>query len=1346
MTQVSRAALAVALALALAPPALAEDARSLGTVAPPSAASSPRPPPVHLRLDRCVGSAALGVRRIVTLELDAQLVGDAPLDRGGASERPDEATRVVARCTSGGSVQVEVHDPVTSTCLTRRVDLEQVAELARARTLAMVIVEAVAASWVEPGAGNGSCSAGARPSPEADRRAAARYDGMSRSAWVAALGFSRPGPMSSSRCVPLSLRQRLITCPIDSPPPAHGDRGGPPPRDEETPPPPAEPTAAVDLTAPPPSSRARRGSHQQELILRRQIALTRALNHRTQEDHPDRPAVLLRLAGHLVELAQLERPASGALGPATAPLTEACQHLRALIDTAPHHPERPRSLLWLARLSEQLAAADDDDHHHRAAALQAHRELARDHPGSPQASWSRVALAEHALDQGRADDARRLLDLAAADGSPARLVALYRRAWCQVAQGRDREAVSDFVELLQATRAAPDAPLASELARAARRELILPFSRGFDPARAWPLFRRVGGGQAAAMLEALGERLAEQGRWAAAAATYRRLLSRGQPQQRCHAQARLAEAVGHHRPPAELLIELRRAADLVTDERSCRRLVARQLVDAATRWHLEAVDAEASPGRSDAAPAGRADQLYQLALETFDDLDELELDGWPRDQRPTRYRLRYWHAELLLAAGRWERCGRQFDRVANRGPEGERFLSALEGAAHCWDRILGPATTTPTPLAIDAGDEALRPLELTQEQRSASRAFARLGCVEPEPDQVAALFFRRAQLRYQARQFEEAAALLGEVVALAPDAELAALATRLQISALDAIGRTNPERVEGCAEEIDAVALRAIDDRRLTPTDADRAHLQGLRCALRWARAERYRHAGQFDRCSSSYLELYREYADQCRQLEGHGLDELLYNAAICLESDYRIGPAIQVRRRLLEEHGAEANEGRASPWARRALYQIAGNYHSIAAYGRAAEHYERFARRFPDEPEAARALRDATAIRLSLGQHDAALADSRLFERHFGRRRATDAARVINAVGTIFLHQERWAEAERHYRAFLRRYGGRAALDDLLIARVHLGTALWHLRDQHPGAAEAAGLELRAALALSQRGQEGQETAVERLERSRQLLNAGHRADDAEVTRRISRMLDAVAEARFLLAEAARARFTAIALPPFRPSDRMTPSVRAFWARRLGAAEARRWEQALRLLPLGERRRQLAQAQFEHWGASALVHWARQREAARERAEQAYLAVMAEGVPRWEIAAAARVGEMDLEMMRALQQAPLPPLVRDDAELRALYEAGLDQAAAPYRHAALDAFERCLSEATGNRWFDSWSRRCERQLHRLSPQDYPLADEFRASPTHTRPALALPSFVNRITAPPAAERDRSRR
>jgi hypothetical protein len=430
----------------------------------------------------------------------------------------------------------------------------------------------------------------------------------------------------------------------------------------------------------------------------------------------------------------------------------------------------------------------------------------------------------------------------------------------------------------------------------------------------------------------------------------------------------------------------------------------------------------------------------------------------------------------------------------------------------------------------------------------------------------------------------------------------------------------------------------------------------------------------------------------------------------------------------LIDEFGGRSRvdirRGKASPLVADAFYHIGASYHATASFEKSADAYEEYAFLAPDEPRARDALQEATRFRLGLGQHDEALANARLFEQRYGQRYAVEAAAVVLAVGSAFIERGQWAESVAHHRAFVTRYRGGASADVQVRGMVALGYSLWKLDGNHR--AEAV-RHLAEALTIADQERSDDEPRLVRRERYRAMIvDSEPEAAGAGPDRRLALMVEAVAKARFYLAEGQLESFVALDRSPFSPSRGIPPAVRAWWVSREGRAKVASIERGVSSLPPRERLQWITFIQFEHW----FVTWMEARGAARERAQSAYVEAAAEGVPGWEIAAAARVGDMFRSEMEAHLDLPIPAAIAQDPDLLDTYQSALDRRAEEFRELAIGAYQRCLRVSTRTRWFDERSRHCEHNLNALSPRDFPLADELRSDPGCLPEPMAEPGFI----------------
>jgi hypothetical protein len=212
---------------------------------------------------------------------------------------------------------------------------------------------------------------------------------------------------------------------------------------------------------------------------------------------------------------------------------------------------------------------------------------------------------------------------------------------------------------------------------------------------------------------------------------------------------------------------------------------------------------------------------------------------------------------------------------------------------------------------------------------------------------------------------------------------------------------------------------------------------------------------------------------------------------------------------------------------------------------------------------------------------------------------------------------------------------------------------------------------------------------------------------DDATKVTYLKEALDAAAEATFYLADLKYAEFRAIRFPRYsggRSLDRVN-----------------RWAQTEFMAWIQEKQTSLQATEAEFNKIAELQVTVR------------------EGLPPltsppWLIAAAARIGQMYISIIDAVQEAPIPEEIENDPELFDIYVGAFDEPLEPVRAQAVDKFEFCLSTATNVRWFNEYSRICESELNRLDPRRYPVAAELRGGATFVYGGVGRPGTVELVT------------
>jgi tetratricopeptide (TPR) repeat protein len=902
------------------------------------------------------------------------------------------------------------------------------------------------------------------------------------------------------------------------------------------------------------------------------------------------------------------------------------------------------------------------------------------------------------------------------DRNPVYGYALYKQAWALYNQEDFRGALTQFVRVVEFATQNPDARDASNLARQARRELVLPYSRVGRPNQALEFFRRYATdeNQAVEMLEALADLYFDTGNWAQTIEVYHRLIAeRPQGDRVCYYQSRVTNAVISSRPKDAQVLEVRRLVDLYTNFtqaqhpqeaiNECKQATASVLVYLATAWHREAIGTEESPGTNDRNTMRAAAALYRLVVERFPDMEQMEFPDIDRRDWPTQYRIAYFYAELLWRMEDWTACGPAFDRVVELNPQGEFTQDAAYAAVLCYNNLYqqeyqarerqtretpaqgrtaqsgrrGRRTEEAAPAANPVQQYA--PRDLNQTENGMLNAFTRFVCYVQNSEELPTIKYRRARIFYESNRYEEAAVLFRDIAWNHRDSELAEYAANLYLDSLNILGTQwqRTQCINDIRDSIDPLAGFYCSNQSQRDSHPELCQvLDQLRCDTLRLQAEAAQRERRFRDAATIYVGIAREHRECGR------LDEVLYNAALNYEAARLLGRAIRARTILIQNFPN-------SEWSRRALYLIGANFHALAFYSQAADYYERFARQFPGEdgsnctaeqrssntcPIAHEALQNAVFFRLGLGQEAEALEDARLFERNYRTRMPQETSQVVFSLGTIYETAGNWNQVFNHYRNWQRTYGRRALPHELIRAYVLMGRAQWQLENR-----DDARPHFEAATREWQNG-------------APQRIADMEGATDEQRARYLALAKEATSEALFYLAESEYAAFRAIRFPRFsggRSLDRV-----------------------------------------QRWAERDFAQWLVQKREALVRAEQAYNTIAQLQVPQWEIAAAARVGEMYRSFMDQIREAPIPEEIENDEELYVIYVGALEDAARPLQEQAMSKFEFCLTTATRVRWFNQYSQQCEQELNRLDAVRFPMAAELRGEATYIQRQVAPPGAV----------------
>ncbi len=1179
-----------------------------------------------------------------------------------------------------------------------------------------------------------------------------------------ALGFALPlhaqsgnqqiASRSSSgggQCIPASARQAVDQCPGGTPNRGRPPRGATPRSRLRTAARakasakkmgPTGPSVQIDAATARGRQKIRARAWQ---LLQREVRVLKRLVQNTPKTNAQRPDILLRLAETYFEMQQA---LTAQVRSFDDPIFRACrkQKNRAKCSQARNRQKQATARLKSARQDAirtyamliqdhpnfrrmdevmfSLAFGLEELRQHDRARQVYHR-LIKNYPQSRFIPHAYLSFAEFFFNDG---DMRAALQFynKVIEFPPSRNrvygYAVYKSAWAHYNREDYRAALQKFVETVEFATQHPNSPDASNLARQARREMVLPYAQVGTPDRALEFFRRYSKDedQALGTFENLGELYFDTGKWPATISVYHKLIAeRPRGNKLCYWQSRVTNAIISSKPKADQVRELERMVD-VYDSFSSRRRPAEALAQCknetagilawlATSWHRETVGTDTQPGTNDKKTMGLSARLYRLLVEKFPNMDDIKFPNIDRRDWPTAYKVAYYHAELLWKMEEWAQCGPAFDKVVELNPRGEFTSDAAYAAVLCYnnlyqqqyqgrEREVRTAEKTrrrgrrkrDEPEQSEEDKYKKRPF--TQLEQGMLRAFSRYVCFVNKSDDLAQVKYRRARIFYEANHYEEAAVVFRDIAWNHRESDLAEYAANLYLDSLNILGtKTEPVRTE-CVDEL-GDAIDPLSDFYCKTESAREEHsdlcgvLGQLQCDVLRKKAESFEKSKKHKEAAATYVRIFRRYRE-CGKL-----DEVLYNAAINFEAARLLGRAIQVRNVLIERFED-------SQWAKRSVYLVGANFHALAFYEQAASYYERFAKQFPGEdgskcseedkeagvcPVAHEALQNAVFFRIGLGETEAAEANARLFAKNYRRKRPQETSQVVFSIGTIYERSENWQEVARHYKKFLKDYRRIALPHQIIRANVMLAKAYWNTNDKR----KAQGF-FKAAVSTWQRGAA-----------SRILGQAD--VSDADRITQLKEALDSAAEALFYLAEYRYEEFKAVRFPTYRGGRSLD--------------------------------------RVNKWAKGDFAKWVNQKMAALRSAETEYnkiaevKVVVREGLPPlesppWQIASAARIGQMYRSFVDAFRDAPIPTEIENDPDLFDVYVGALDEQSEPLQKQAISKFEFCLTTATNVRWFNDWSRTCEQELNGLNPRRYPLAAELRGNASYVHGTVGRPGAV----------------
>ncbi len=907
----------------------------------------------------------------------------------------------------------------------------------------------------------------------------------------------------------------------------------------------------------------------------------------------------------------------------------------------------------------------------------------------------------------------------------------YKLAYVQWNKGDFEKAIAEFKKTIDFGQQYSSLPNAKELANSARRDLIPVYALKGDPKKAHDFFRPLSGDAAGStektfkMMDDLGQNYLDTGHYKEGIELYQDLMTRDRGPKYCIYQAHIAEATLAMKSgnKDQIMGELGKQLDVYAKfdkdqhpedaKLKCANVTAELLSETAMAWHLEAVGSGGVRGTGDKKTMALAAQLYDKVIGSFkaDQFAKFEFPRIVKEDWPSISKIKYAMADLLYFNKDWAKCGPAFDAVVAENPTGPDAAEAAYAAVLCYQNIYQETHkggqdrkgTGNLPGGEDKkkgakpGNKAkeLAPKEYTENQKGMLTAFNRYVCYIKPPandkeaqEQYVEVKYARARTYFEAQHWEEAALGFRDIAINHADRDASIYAAQLYLESLNIMGASLEPAHPSCYDDMAADVPKFIESfcQKGKEKDAEQCGtLIRIQRDIERLRAEKLVEAAgkggpdapkQFEKAANAYMDMWRKYSEEAcknKQPACERAEEILYNAARAFQAARLIAKAISARKILIDP---TYNLNNTEP-AKKAVFEIGGNYQAIAVYDEAARWYEQFARESPKMDKAPEALQDAVVLRLGLGQEDQAIKDADLFNKNYGTQKPAQTAAIAFAIGAHYAEKEDWDNARKRLSSALSQIDRNAGLDVQIQAHALMGRV--YTKINNASQAQTEYNKVRGLWANP--------------EAQLKKLDALY-PDENDRIRRLGKALTSVGEALFFFAEIKKKDVDKVRFPEYKGS--------------------------------GDRADVLKHVQTK------VQDWVKKKRTAIEEADKEYQKIrnlQPVPPPRWVIAAGSRVGQMWGKFVAEFRAAPIPkewkqngphPLIPDLMweDIRGNYYAALDEASEPQKQAAKGAFKECLDLSVRFQYFDEFSRACEVWLAKNYGAEYHLIDEFRGSPT----------------------------
>ncbi|MDX9719774.1 MAG: tetratricopeptide repeat protein [Myxococcota bacterium] len=624
-------------------------------------------------------------------------------------------------------------------------------------------------------------------------------------------------------------------------------------------------------------------------------------------------------------------------------------------------------------------------------------------------------------------------------------------------------------------------------------------------------------------------------------------------------------------------------------------------------------------------------ELYRVYIENFPEAQD-------------NYDMMFYYAELLYWKSNFADAAKRYDQVLAINETGEHTKSAAHGAVLSYAELARTPSDAcpaiPDPPPTKPGEEpSFPPMEIPDCRSRMVDACDRYTRLVSESENLVDIMYTAARIYYDYNQFDKAIPRFHDIAVKHSDHKLGMISANLM---LDSLYIT--QDFKGMWQAVQDFKVTSLNRPPFSEKLAE--FEEGLSfkfCNEKEESRDWVLAATCFEDFAAAFPNSV--YAPRA-----------LWNASVAWENHSEIGKAIETRINLLKSYSSDED------LAPRALYAIGGNFHGIAVYSEAAQFYEMFVEKYPnnrtacvaidqssDVPCAMYALQNAAAFRSGLGQYEQAVKNFDLYIKMFPKDK-TQISKLMFNTGRIYFDQKLYDKAIERYNDYIKAYGKSGSPGRLVAAHTAIGRAYW--RSNRRG----------AALKEFEKAEE-----IYRSKGTQKWMESADEADKKEA-------VEGAAEARFMRGEYIFGQALAVQL-----FDESVPD-----------------------------KKMEAHLQKQLKNKAAFM----------QEATPIYVEVIKFGSPWWGLAALCRLGMMYHDIANQIQFAPVPKRLSEEQAL--IYEIMLLDFADQFEQQAITYYITAVDKAVELGWFTPYTMLAQKRLFDLRPEEYRSSTEIKAQPTKT--------------------------